>query len=112
MLNTNHRQHLMSEGFNEAAIDRLISWGVRSILTPKAAHTLKISKTATGIWFPFAGEHGQLRVDRPKDAKYLNPWGVKPSLWVPPDHPTPSVITEGYKDAAAGTLIGGVSTGA
>jgi hypothetical protein len=113
MLVANHRKHLIAEGFTLEQIDRLIKWGVRTIATPKEAHAMGLSRYATGIWFPYRGEFGQLRVDQPKpeSPKYLSPRGVKAQAWTPPGQ-KPMVVTEGFKDAAAGTLVGGIPTGA
>ncbi len=111
MLVPNHREHLSSEGFTEEQIDRLITWGVRTIATPKEAHGMGLSRYASGIWFPFRGEFGQLRVDQPREAKYLSPTGVKAQAWTPPGE-KPMVVTEGFKDGAIGTLQGGIPTGA
>jgi hypothetical protein len=94
MLVPNHRKHLIAEGFTEEQIDRLIGWGVRTIATPKEAHAMGLSRYASGIWFPFKGEFGQLRVDQPREAKYLSPIGVKAQAWTPPGE-KPMVVTEG-----------------
>jgi hypothetical protein len=72
-----------------------------------------LSRYATGIWFPFRGEFGQLRVDQPKpeSPKYLSPIGVKAQAWTPPGERA-MVVTEGFKDGAIGTMQGGIPTGA
>jgi hypothetical protein len=113
MLVENHRQHLIAEGFSDRQIGQLMKWGVRTIGTAKEAHELKLSQKVTGIWFPFGQEFGQLRVDQPKpeNPKYLSPFNVRAQVWTPPGE-SPEIITEGYKDAAAGTLMGGIVTGA
>jgi hypothetical protein len=111
MLVPNHRKHLIAEGFTEEQIDLLIGWGVRTIATPKEAHGMGLSRYASGIWFPFRGEFGQLRVDQPREAKYLSPIGVKAQAWTPPGERA-MVVTEGYKDGAIGTMQGGIATGA
>jgi hypothetical protein len=111
MLVPNHREHLIAEGFTEEQVDRLIGWGVRTIATPKEAHAMGLSRYVTGIWFPFRGEFGQLRVDQPKpeSPKYLSPIGVKAQAWAPPGERA-MVVTEGYKDGAIGTMQGGIPT--
>jgi hypothetical protein len=113
MLVPNHREHLIAEGFTVEQIDRLITWGVRTIATPKEAHAKGLSRYATGIWFPFKGDFGQLRVNQPKpeSPKYLSPTGAKSQAWTPPGE-KPMVVTEGFKDGAIGTLQGGIATGA
>jgi hypothetical protein len=113
MLVENHRQHLIEEGFSDRQIGQLMKWGVRTIGTAKEAHELKLSQKVTGIWFPFGQEFGQLRVDQPKpeNPKYLSPFNVRAQVWTPPGERA-EIITEGYKDAAAGTLMGGIATGA
>jgi hypothetical protein len=57
MLNL-HRDHLTSEGFTPEAIDRLQTWGVRSI-TNQEAKNLGIAYqgySPSGLWFPFQGK--------------------------------------------------------
>ena len=104
-----HIDHLTSEGFNPNAIDQLETWGVRSIASAEAK-TLSLThqrQTPSGLWFPFDNGYGQLRTDN-FPLKYLSPSGTKTHPW----NPTASVVTEGYKDAAAGTLMGGINTAA
>ena len=108
MLNS-HRDHLTSEGFTPAAIDQLKTWGVRSIPSAEAK-ILNLNyeeQTPSGLWFPFDNGYGQLRTDD-FPLKYLSLSGTKTHPW----NPTASVVTEGYKDAAAGTLMGGINTAA
>ncbi|MCY6493138.1 VapE domain-containing protein [Leptolyngbya sp. GGD] len=71
-------------------------------------------ESSSGIWMPFAGEFGQLRCDNPpikdgKPAKYLTPCGKESQAYLPEGC---EVVTEGFKDAMAGTMIGGTPTGA
>ena len=47
--------------------------------------------------------------DNGKLAKYLTPLGTTSAACTPPDA---EIFTEGFKDAAAGTLMGGIPTGA
>jgi predicted P-loop ATPase len=120
-----HLDHLMSEGFSPSHIDKLIALGVRSISEPEAIElgfwvadesrkNTKGRVSSGGIYFPFAEGFGQLRCDEPptrkgKRCKYLTQVGKTSHAYLPDGA---AVITEGYKDAAAGTLIGGISTGA
>ncbi|MBW4526794.1 MAG: hypothetical protein KME18_16670 [Phormidium tanganyikae FI6-MK23] len=120
-LETQHRKHLLSEGFSNRQIDYLESIGVQSI-SESEARSLNIIcrddsgeyRSSSGIYFPFNGEFGQLRCDSPpirqgKPAKYLTPCKKISRAWLPEGV---QVVTEGFKDAAAGTLIGGIPTGA
>jgi hypothetical protein len=107
MLNQIHTAHLTSEGFTPEAIDRLQTWGVRSI-TNQEAKNLGIAYqgySPSGLWFPFQGNFGQLRCDR-FFLKYLSPGGSTATSW----NPETDVVTEGFKDAAAGTLMGLIPT--
>ena len=107
MLNQTHVAHLTSEGFTAKATDHLQAWGVRSI-TNQESKNLGISYqgySPSGLWFPFQGNFGQLRCDRFLP-KYLSPGGSTASPW----NPKTEVVTEGFKDAAAGTLMGLIPT--
>lgn len=113
-LNPIHCKHLLGEGFTPDEINQLISWGVRSIDSKEAAK-LGFTGNTGGIYFPFTDSFGQLRCDNPpirkgKPCKYLTPFGKGSQHWVPRDLPFPKVCTEGHKDAAAGTLHGGIPT--
>jgi hypothetical protein len=106
MLNL-HKDHLISEGFTPEAIEQLQTWGVRSI-TNQEAKNLGIAYqgySPSGLWFPFQGNFGQLRCDRFL-LKYLSPGGSTATSW----NPQTEVVTEGFKDAAAGTLMGLIPT--
>jgi hypothetical protein len=106
MLNL-HKDHLTSEGFTPDAIEQLQAWGVRSI-TNQEAKNLGIAYqgySPSGLWFPFQGNFGQLRCDRFL-LKYLSPCGSTATSW----NPETAVVTEGFKDAAAGTLMGLIPT--
>jgi hypothetical protein len=106
MLNS-HKDHLTSEGFTPKAIEQLQTWGVRSI-TNQEAKNLGIAYqgySPSGLWFPFQGNFGQLRCDRFL-LKYLSPGGSTATPW----NPDTEVVTEGFKDAAAGTLMGLIPT--
>jgi hypothetical protein len=109
MLITSHMDHLTSEGFNAHAIEQLQAWGVRSI-TASEAKNLSIThqrQTPSGLWFPFINGYGQLRTDN-FPLKYLSPSGKSTRPW----NPNAPAVTEGYKDAAAATLMGNVPTAA
>jgi predicted P-loop ATPase len=124
-LTIQHREHLTSEGFTAAHIEQLIAMGVRSIgeiearelgflVKDESRLNTKGTVSSSGILFPFTNGFAQLRCDNPptrkgKPAKYLTQTG-KPSQAFLPD--SAKVLTEGFKDAAAGTLIGGIPTGA
>jgi hypothetical protein len=109
MLITPHMDHLTSEGFTTDAISQLQTWGVRSITSPEAK-TLSLThnrRTPSGLWFPFSNGYGQLRTDD-FPLKYLSPSGKSTHPW----NPNAQVVTEGYKDAAAATLMGNIPTAA
>jgi hypothetical protein len=109
MLINSHIDHLTKEGFNGHAIDRLKTWGVRSI-TASEAKTLRLTydnQTPAGLWFPFHNGYGQLRTDD-FPLKYLSPASIKTRPW----NPKANVVTEGFKDAAAATLMGNIPTAA
>lgn len=126
-----HREHLKSEGFD----DKQIEWmqqdrGVHS-MTEAEARSRKIAckdsdgnfTSSSGLFFPLDRDpngFGQLRCDDPpkvgikKDgtpdiAKYLTPCGMGTTAWLPDGC---EVVTEGAKDAYAGTLHGKIPTGA
>jgi hypothetical protein len=104
-----HLTHLQSEGFSLQAIDQLQDWGVRSIVRSEAKN-LNITyqgQNPSGLWFPFQQSYGQLRTDN-FFLKYLSPACMETRPW----NPSAQVVTEGYKDAAAGTLMGGIPTAA
>jgi hypothetical protein len=109
MLINSHIDHLIHEGFTPNAIDRLKTWGVRSI-TASEAKTLRLTydnQTPAGLWFPFHNSYGQLRTDD-FPLKYLSPSGKSTRPW----NSKARVVTEGYKDAAAATLMGNIPTAA
>lgn len=121
-LRPEHIIHLQTEGFTDAHIEQLQIWGVHSLCASEA-QSLGIQclnqanqlVSSSGIWFPFTALFGQLRCDQPilrkngKPAKYLTPSKTQSAAWTPQGV---GVFTEGFKDAAAGTLIGGIPTGA
>jgi hypothetical protein len=116
-------RHLLNEGFNPEQISRLRNnYGVRSV---SQAEALKLgfklwdsSKkqwcSSAGIFFPFSPSFAQLRCDTPlirngKPVKYLTPVGVRTEAFLPEGC---RVLTEGFKDAIAGSFHGGIPTGA
>lgn len=116
-----HLKHLEDEAFTDDEIAKLQSWGVRSITEAEASafgyscrDKNDCDRSSSGILFPFSNDFGQLRVDDQilrkgdRPAKYLTPTGSKSQAW----QPKADVITEGFKDAAVGTLKGGIKTGA
>ncbi len=122
-LNPAHWEHLLSEGFTDTQIAESIIkvQGVRS-LSEREAQQLgfkcwsgKDWHTGSGLYLPFRNGFGQLRLDTPfirekgKPTKYLTPVGKGSEPFIPSGC---KVITEGLKDALAGTLHGGVPTGA
>jgi P4 family phage/plasmid primase-like protien len=121
-INFKHVEHLRSEGFTDEHLKRMAAAGVRSI-TSAEAKDLGICcrddagkyHNPSGLYFPFTDKFGQVRCDNPpirdgKPAKYVTQSGKgKSQAWL---HAGVKVITEGYKDAAAGTVHGGIPTGA
>jgi hypothetical protein len=117
-----HWEHLQDEGFSDAQIETLIkTHGVRSLSESEALEQgFKIWgedtwQSCSGMLFPFTKTFAQLRCDIPlqrsggKTAKYITPVGKGSEAFIPEGC---RVITEGYKDALAGTLIGAIPTGA
>jgi energy-coupling factor transporter ATP-binding protein EcfA2 len=125
-LSHDHRDHLLSDGLTESHIYLLVKdYGVRSIgeiearelgfvVADEKRKNTKGTVSSSGIYFPFRGEFGQLRCDNPpiikgKRRKYLSPIGQQSQAWLPD---SANVVTEGFKDAAAGTFHGRIATGA
>lgn len=118
-----HYDHLLSEGFTPSHIAQLEEMGVQSLSTTKAlqrgfkawSEADRCWLSSAGLYFPFTQTFGQIRCDTPlmrsngKPAKYLTPCGAATQAYVPKDC---RVITEGFKDALAGSLHGGIETGA
>jgi hypothetical protein len=111
MLKAVHKNYFLRDGFSCKHIAILEKSGVRS-LDAAAALQLNLRYGAhpiAGIWFPYAIDYGQVRVDNPGiRIRYLSPQGSKSRAW----KPTAAIITEGWKDAAAATLMGDIDTGA
>ena len=123
MLAADHIQHLKDEGFTDEHVQVLLKLGVRTIEEAEAFRLgYKIwgpdgkPHSCRGILFPFANGFGQIRCDTPlerkgdgKPARYITPVGATSKVFSPEGC---KIITEGFKDAMAGTLHGGVATGA
>ena len=122
LLTQEHTAHLTQEGFTSEQINMMQSWGVRSLteaeaesMKLKVCNSDKVPHSSPGLYLPFAKSFGQLRADDPplnskdKPCKYLTPVGAKSQAWL---REGCKIITEGFKDAAAGTLHGGIPTGA
>ena len=121
-LEPNHLEHLVDEGFN---LDQIAFWmdqGLASFTKEEAEKRNFRAKdkygrtvSSSGLYFPFTTDFGQLRLDTyiekgdGKLAKYLTPLGAKSQARIPKGS---QVVTEGAKDAAAGSLLGGIRTGA
>jgi hypothetical protein len=125
-LSRDHRDHMLSEGFAESQVYRLVKdYGIRSmaeiearelgfVVADEKRKNTKGTVSSSGLYFPFKGDFGQLRCDNPpirngKPCKYLTPTWQTSQAWIPDEA---GVVTEGYKDAAAGTLHGRIPTGA
>ena len=123
-LRREHRDHLLAEGFTQNQIQIMQAAGVRSFTSADTqAYNIGARDFSqgeryvnpSGLYFPFSKDWGQIRCDNPpvgdngKPRKYLNPVGKGSRAWLPKDC---EVVTEGPKDAWAGTLHGGVPTGA
>ena len=127
-LNPEHRDHLKAEGFSDQDIDWMHeTLGICS-LTEQEAKSLNLGckdlngkfSSSSGIYFPFSSNFGQLRCDnppirgikadgKPAMARYLTRCGTATEAWLPDGC---EVVTEGPKDACAGTLLGYILTGA
>lgn len=116
-----HYTHLKNEGFTPEEIATLEGWGVKSVGKIEAMQKLHIKLWdpeqnkhvgSSGLYFPFANNYGQIRLDsrivvEGKERKYLGP-SAPATAWVPPGHAIKNceALTEGYKDAARATLSG------
>ena len=121
-LNPEHIEHLYNEGFTFSHIALWVKQGLRSLTQEQAEQEgFKVKDgndewvSGSGLYFPFKRNFGQLRLDIPIErkkgstAKYLTPLGAKTQARIPSGC---KVITEGAKDAVAGSLLGGIPTGA
>ncbi len=121
-LNPEHIEHLYNEGFSFSQIALWVKQGLRSLTQEQADQAgFKVKDgndewvSGSGLYFPFKGNFGQLRLDIPIErkkgstAKYLTPLGAKTQARIPSGC---KVVTEGAKDAVAGSLRGGIPTSA
>lgn len=110
-----HADHLRSENFTDADIAWMAGTiGVRSISQHEAKEMGFAVESGGGLLFPFAADFSQLRTDNPpirggKPCKYLTQSKRTSKAWMPEGV---KVLTEGAKDAYAGTLRGCIPTGA
>lgn len=120
-LKPEHQKHLLDEGFT---LEQIADWeklGLRSLDKSDAAQlnlqywTADGWKCEEGLYFPFTETFGQIRLDIPvvrlngSTAKYLTPYKANSQAWIPDNC---RILTEGAKDAYAGTVHGGIPTGA
>jgi hypothetical protein len=109
-LNPEHIEHLYNEGFSFSQIALWVKQGLRSLTQEQAEQSgFKVKDkndewvSGSGLYFPFKGKFGQLRLDVPIErkkgstAKYLTPLGAKTQARIPSGC---KVVTEGAKDAA------------
>jgi hypothetical protein len=121
-LSPDHIEHLYNEGFSFSQIALWVKQGLRSLTQEQAEQAgFKVKEgndewvSGSGLYFPFKGNFGQLRLDVPiqrkkgSTAKYLTPLGAKTQARIPSGC---KVVTEGAKDAVAGSLHGRIPTGA
>ncbi len=114
-----HIGHLKKEGFPCCLIAQWQNFGVRSLSESDAAQlgfrvkvAERVYQSGSGIYFPFTSDFGQLRLDTPitradgSVAKYLTPIGASSQAYLPTGCQD---VTEGWKDAQAGTLLGRVT---
>jgi len=118
-----HVAHLLAEGFTPEQIQDLVIQGIRSIDEAEARELNFFARdengnlaSGSGLLLPFTTDFAQLRLDTPivrkkgKEAKYLTPCRKQSQAMIPEGKC--KVYTEGWKDAQAGTLHGGIATGA
>jgi len=114
-LEPRHKDHLLSEGFSEIDISYIQeSNKVRSISHDEARQMGFSVDEGGGLLLPFTNGFAQLRCDNPpirdgKPAKYLTQSKKASQAYLPEGV---KVITEGLKDALAGSLLGYLTTGA
>lgn len=117
-----HIAHLLEEGFTSEQIEGFIAQGARSICEEEARNLNFFARdengdlvSGSGLLLPFTNDFAQLRLDVPivrkksKPAKYLTPCRRQSQAMLPEGC---KVITEGWKDAQAGSLRGAIPTGA
>lgn len=111
-LSDNHYNHLKNEGFTDEHILKMIQeYGVRSVSEEEAkklgyqvhleGHKHPVS--SSGLLFP-----NEIKFDNPKLPKYCQKPGSKIEATLPENC---QVITEGFKDAFAGSVHGKIPTG-
>lgn len=120
-LKLEHQQHLADEGFTPEQIAEWQRQGLVSLTEQEAAErgfqvkTKNGYKSGSGLYIPFTKDFGQLRLDTPlvrehgQAAKYLTPIRAKSIALLPEGC---KVVTEGAKDAHAGSVHGLIPTGA
>ena len=123
-----HSAHLVDEGFPPEQIDKWHEEGKIYSLSEDEAREegykvwdaeSKEWKSGCGLCMKFADGFGQLRLDTPievrdkngktRTAKYLTPYKVESVPMMPEGA---QVWTEGWKDAQAGSILGGILTAA
>lgn len=117
-----HIAHLLDEGFQPEQIQNFAAQGVRSISETEARALNFLARdengnlvSGSGLLFPFTNTFFQLRLDVPiirkngSEAKYLTPCRKQAQALTSVGC---KVHTEGWKDAMAGSLHGGIETGA
>jgi hypothetical protein len=124
-LHSNHSQHLSSEGFSDELIEKFTQDGLIESLTAEYAYKAGFGvaidniPVTGGLKFNFSPTYSQLRLDdreifkkdNGKGVTYLSLGGaVNIDCAYIPDGC--KAVTEGMKDALAGTHIGGIPTGA
>src|SRR4028119_22360 len=95
-LNPEHIEHLYDEGFSFCQIALWVGQGLKSLMQEQAAELgFKVKgkndqwTSGSGLYFPFKGKFGQLRLDIPIErkkgsiAKYLTPLGAKTQARTP-----------------------------
>ncbi len=124
-LSQQHRDHLLSEGFTDDIIDKIVEMGLVESLTPDEAYKAGFgvaidNKPVTGgLKFNFSETFSQLRLDEREIFKKENGKGItylsvpgaidRACAYIPEGC---EAITEGMKDALAFSYIGGIPTGA
>ncbi len=127
-LASEHRDHLISEGFSDDLIEKFTQDGLIESLTADSAYSsgygvaIDGKQVTGGLQFKFSPTFGQLRLDDtniiPKDRNNPGKFAKYISLGGDVDHSCAyipegcNVVTEGMKDALAFTHIGGIPTGA
>ncbi len=127
-LKTVHSAHLLDEGFSPEQIDLWYKEGLIFSVSEDEARSMGFTsfdyesqqqKSGSGLYLGFTHQFGQIRLDTPvkvkekngkfKTRKYLSPCGTK-SIPMMPERTR--AWTEGWKDAQAGSILGGIPTAA